>query len=227
MKKNVQQIISIFTLAFFVFIAFGSEDDENTTTETLENTQEIKEDNLTQAQKDSIELVKTKNREKGEKELKSFKKNEDEFEGSAFYRDPRTPYYSNVNFIYPYIGKKENQYWLRLKFQYNSDDWLFIERAILMIDGEKYTVTGNWERDNNSDIWEWLDLSVEENELLILEKLVNSKDAKVRYEGRQYHNDRTISSKEKSIIKKTLEIYNNKKKKLLTTANCKNGGFWA
>ena len=73
MKKNVQQIISIFTLAFFVFIAFGSEDDENTTTETLENTQEIKEDNLTQAQKDSIELVKTKNREKGEKELKSFK----------------------------------------------------------------------------------------------------------------------------------------------------------
>ena len=34
--------------------------------------QEIKEDNLTQAQKDSIELVKTKNREKGEKELKSF-----------------------------------------------------------------------------------------------------------------------------------------------------------
>ncbi len=211
MKKNVQQIISIFTLAFFVFIAFGSEDDENTTTETLENTQEIKEDNLTQAQKDSIELVKTKNREKGEKELKSFKKNEDEFEGSAFYRDPRTPYYSNVNFIYPYIGKKENQYWLRLKFQYTSDDWLFIERAILMIDGEKYTVTGNWERDNNSDIWEWLDLSVEENELLILEKLVNSKDAKVRYEGRQYHNDRTISSKEKSIIKKTLEIYNNLK----------------
>lgn len=211
MKKNVQQIISIFTLAFFVFIAFGSEDDENTTTETLENTQEIKEDNLTQAQKDSIELVKTKNREKGEKELKSFKKNEDEFEGSAFYRDPRTPYYSNVNFIYPYIGKKENQYWLRLKFQYTSDDWLFIERAILMIDGEKYTVTGNWERDNNSDIWEWLDLSVEENELLILEKLVNSKDAKVRYEGRQYHNDRTISSNEKSIIKKTLEIYNNLK----------------
>jgi len=100
---------------------------------------------------------------------------------------------------------------LRLKFQYTSDDWLFIERAILMIDGEKYTVTGNWERDNNSDIWEWLDLSVEENELLILEKLVNSKDAKVRYEGRQYHNDRTISSKEKSIIKKTLEIYNNLK----------------
>ena len=78
MKKNVQQIISIFTLAFFVFIAFGSEDDENTTTETLENTQEIKEDNLTQAQKDSIELVKTKNREKGEEKKKKRKRKEKE-----------------------------------------------------------------------------------------------------------------------------------------------------
>lgn len=211
MKKNSKQIISFFALAFFVFIAFGSDDEEKTTSEeSVESVTSI-EDNLTQAQKDSIELVKSQNREKAEKELKSFKKNEDEFEGSAFYSDPRTPKYANVNFIYPYIGKKENQYWLRLKFQYTSDDWLFIQNAILMIDGEKYTVTGKWERDNNSDIWEWLDLSAGENELYILEKLANSKDAKVRYEGRQYHDDRTITSKEKSIIKKTLEIYNNLK----------------
>ena len=98
MKKNLQQIISIFTVALFVFIAFGSEVDETTKTETIESTQSLKEVNLTQAQTDSIELVKSKNRAKGEKELKNFKKNEDEFEGSAFYRDPRTPYYSNVNF---------------------------------------------------------------------------------------------------------------------------------
>ena len=161
--------------------------------------------------KDSLAIVNKKKREKAEKDLKSFKKKEDEFEGNAFYRDPRTPYYANVNFIYPYIGQKGDNYWLRLKFQYAADNWLFINNGVLLVDGEKFTITGNWERDNNSGIWEWLDISVRDTERLILERIANSKSAKIRYVGTQYHNDRTITRKEKSIIKKTLEIYDNLK----------------
>ena len=151
--------------------------------------------------KDSLAVVNKKKKDKAEKDLKSFKKKEDEFEGNAFYRDPRTPYYTNVNFIYPYIGQKGNSYWLRLKFQYAADDWLFIDKGILLVDGEKFTITGNWETDHNSGIWEWLDISVRDTERLILEKIANSKSAKIRYVGRQYHNDRTITKKEKSIIR--------------------------
>lgn len=161
--------------------------------------------------KDSLAIVNKKKKEKAGKDLKSFKKKEDEFEGNAFYRDPRTPYYSNVNFIYPYIGQKGDNYWLRLKLQYAADDWLFINKAILLVDGEKFTITGNWETDHNSGIWEWLDISVRDTERLILERIANSKSAKIRYVGRQYHNDRTITKKEKNIIKKTLEIYDNLK----------------
>lgn len=44
-------------------------------------------------------------------------------------------------------------------------------------------------------------------EKVILELLANSKKAKVRYTGNQYYKDIIITSKEKSIIRKTLKVY--------------------
>lgn len=181
--------------------------DEELVTTTIDSIQFKKEQEI----KDSLVIVEKKKREKAERQLKTFKKNVDEFEGNSFYRDPRTPYYTDVNFIYPYIGEKDDYYWLRLKFQYAADDWLFINKGILLIDGEKFTITGNWERDNDSEIWEWLDIPVGETEYIILDKIANSKSAKIRYVGTQYRNDRIITSKEKSIIGKTLEIYDSLK----------------
>ncbi len=208
-------IIGIFVISGILVGIFSSSDDTKSTTSTEKEIAEktvdsvqIKKDQIT---KDSLVIVNKQKKEKAEKDLNSFKKNEDEFKETTFYRDPRTPYYTNVNFIYPYIGKKADFYYLRLKFQYASDDWLFIQKGILLIDGEQYTITGDWEKDNDSGIWEWLDMSVGETERIILDRLVNSESAKIRYEGRQYHDDRTITKKEKDIIKKTLEIYDNVK----------------
>lgn len=201
-------LIGLFILLIIISIAFGAPDEK---TLIVENPDIIKRDSIQIAQekaiKDSIENVIKQKKEDAEKKLKAFKKNEDEFNATAFYRDPRTPKYTNINFIYPYIGQKGNNYWLRLKFQYTSDNWLFINKGILLIDGEQYIITGTWERDNDSTIWEWLDMQVGTEERIILERLANSKSAKVRYEGRQYRKDRTITSKEKDIIKKTLEIF--------------------
>jgi hypothetical protein len=188
----------------FILLAFGS-DDSNPEIQGIN--EKIIEDKLTPEQRDSINTVRAENKLKAEKALKSFKKNVDEFEGTTFYSDPRTPNYTNVNFIYPYSGVKDDHAWLRLKMQYTSDNWLFINNAILLIDDEKFYISGNWERDNNSQIWEWLDIQVRQNEYSILEKIASSKSAKIRYEGNQYYKDRNITSKEKSIIKKTLEIY--------------------
>lgn len=205
-------IIGIFIILFLIGIFSDTTSDKSNKTVDKTNSTEIDSIQIAQEQRekainDSLAIVVKQKKEKAEKALESFKKNEDEFKGTAFYRDPRTPNYTNRNFIYPYIGQKGDNYWLRLKFQYASDDWLFINNGILLIDGEQYTISGNWERDNNSGIWEWLDLQVGTNERIILDKLANSESAKVRYEGRQYHDDRTITSKEKDIIKKTLEIF--------------------
>lgn len=206
-------IIGLFVISGILVGIFSSDTETNTSLEKEIATKEIDSVQIKENLriKDSIAIVKKQKKEKAEKALKSFKKTEDEFKGNAFYRDSRTPNYTNRNFIYPYIGQEGDHYWLRLKLQYAADDWLFINKGILLIDGEQFTISGTWERDNNSGIWEWLDMQVRTNERIILDKLANSKSAKVRYEGRQYHNDRTITSKEKSIIKKTLEIYDNLK----------------
>ena len=157
---------------------------------------------------DSLNDVNKERRDLAEKKLQSFKKTTDEFEGSSFYRDSRAPNYTNIDFIYPYIGEKGDRFWLRLKMQYEADDWLFIDNAIFLVDGEKYPVSGNWERDNDGGrIWEWLDLPVEPSGVMLLEKIANSQTTKVRFVGNKYHNDRTLTKKEKDIIKNTLEIY--------------------
>lgn len=206
MNQKNQHFASILSIVFFLIIAFGS--DESKSDDINQIVQPAFEENLTEAQTDSIKLAKKGKRKFAENALKSFRKKKDDFEDVEFYQDSRTPNYSNVNFIYPYLGVKNDKAWLRLKLQYASDDWLFINNAIFMIDDEKFNISGNWERDNNSGIWEWLDIQVDALEYEILKKLGDSKVAKVRYQGNQYYKDRTITSKEKSIIKKTLEIYN-------------------
>lgn len=207
-------LIGLFIVFGVISGIIGALSDTDTTQENTENKSTIVDSLELKRRKkveDSIAQINSERRKKAEEELSSFRKKEDEFEGTTFYQDPRTPYYTNVNFIYPYIGNKGNYYWLRLKFQYSADDWLFINHAIILVDGDKFTVTGNWERDNDTGIWEWLDMSVQDSEHLILERIANSKSAKIRYVGDKYYDDRTITSKEKSIIKKTLDIYDNLK----------------
>ncbi|MCG8210648.1 hypothetical protein [Tenacibaculum finnmarkense] len=213
-------IIGFFVISGILVGIFSSDTETELNTETKLTTENNKSKTIVidsiqlkkeEKRKDSLLAVKKQKRKKAERDLKKFKKKEDEFEGNAFYRDPRTPYYANVNFIYPYIGEKDNYYWLRLKFQYASDSWLFIKNGTLLVDGEKFEITGKWEKDHNSGIWEWLDISVGASERIILDKIVNSKSAKIRYVGTKYHDDRKITSKEKSIIRKTLEIYDNLK----------------
>ncbi|WP_304015787.1 hypothetical protein [Nonlabens dokdonensis] len=208
-------IIVIFVIGGIVVGIFTSNIDSEKPSSSLEKEKSKKIDSVEIKRnlriKDSLSDARIKRKEEALKILKSFKKKEDEFEGTAFYRDSRTPYYTNVNFIYPYIGQKGNSYWLRLRFQYASEDWLFIKNGILLIDGDKFTINGNWKRDNNSNIWEWLDTQVGTNERVMLDRIANSKVAKIRYEGTQYYKDRTITSKEKSIIRKTLEVYDSLK----------------
>lgn len=160
-----------------------------------------------EAEREAAEKVKRAKKKEAERKLKTFRKKSDEFRGLTFYRDKRTPGYTSVNFIYPYIGKNESGYFLRFKIQYTSSDWLFIENAIFLMDGERHVIYGDWERDNNSKIWEWTDVYVDKETLQFLDKLSKAKSAKVRYSGSQYYKDRTVTYTEKMIIKKTLEIY--------------------
>jgi hypothetical protein len=158
-------------------------------------------------EKDSLAEIAEQRKEEAKRKLGNFRSKTDEFEGTTFYTDKRAPFYTNVNFVYPYIGEKNGNYWLRFRMQYTSSKWLFINKAIFLVDGAKFELTGRWERDNDTRIWEWSDIQAGSRELLLLNAIANSKSAKVRYIGSQYRDDRTITSKEKSVIKRTIDVY--------------------
>jgi hypothetical protein len=135
-------------------------------------------------------------------------KETDKIEHIDWYRDKSTPntWANNFNL---YMGVQNNKPWLRIKIGYAGDSWLFIQNATVVADGEKIGMTaGNWERDSKTRIFEWIDMPVNNSSLFaMLQKMVSAKEVIVRYEGRQYRKDRTLSRQEIKAISNVLAAY--------------------
>lgn len=140
----------------------------------------------------------------------------DNFRGITWYRDKSSPTFINQNGFFLYFGVEGGQVSdIHLKMQYYADDWLFIKKSTVNIDGEIFVLSqGSFERDNNSSIWEWQDIEIfadKTNELVlgrdILEKIANSGSAVVRYSGSQYYQDVYISSSQKEAMKNVFKAH--------------------
>jgi hypothetical protein len=144
------------------------------------------------------------------KQLTGFRIKNDEFEQMSWYRPKSSPLYTNANGIYLYFGVSRNALGaLRLRMQYYADDWLFIKSVTFLIDGKPYDLyTGSFERDNEGGmIWEWYDQPVIDGSEEIVEALLNCKSAKIRYQGKQYYNDKKISESQIAAIRSTHKLY--------------------
>ena len=201
-------LIGIFFL-IGVFVAFTTDTQSNNDAkEEIVSAKDIKAAEEKAAEEKRIsDSIATAKRSEALNELKNFRTEKDDFEGLVFYQDNRTPAYTNRNFVYPYIGEKQDRYFLRLKFQYTADDWLFITQIKVKTDYNDYDLKANFERDHNSVIWEWYDMPARESEIKMLRDIALSKNPKIRYIGTQYHKDRNLTAKEQAIIKRTLDIY--------------------
>ncbi len=140
----------------------------------------------------------------------------DEFKDITWYRDYSSPNYINRDGFFVYFGYDSNGVTdLHLKMQYYADDWLFIDKASVNVDGETFSLSeSSFDRDNDSTIWEWQDITIigdTSNELIlgrdILEKIAYSNSAIVRYSGSQYYHDEYISATQKRAIRNVLEAY--------------------
>ena len=144
---------------------------------------------------------------------KKMRENYDDIRGISWYYDKSSPQYvdSRTNF-HAYIGKKSGSPWLRLVIQYVADDWLFIEKYIIKVDGRIYEINenkyGEIETDNGGgDIWEWLDRIVGPKEFQIIKAVAYGKDVKIRFQGKKYRRDRTVTNKEKMALRNVLDAY--------------------
>lgn len=147
------------------------------------------------------------------KELKPFfNEKKDEFNGVTWVEPKSRPKYINKNGICTYFcldknGKPSN---LRFLIQYFAEDWLFIHSYTFLIDGNTYTFSNpDMERDNDSKIWEWSDTGVAQSGEVaqILYAIKNAKEVKIRFHGKQYHKDKTLSQKDIKAITQPIEYF--------------------
>ena len=119
---------------------------------------------------------------------------------------------SALNRIELYIAaQKSENVSLRMKNTYVADDWLFIESYRVKADDVIYDIIVNYEdikRDNSSGkIIEWMDEKVLNEREVMLRAIASSKNTVIRYNGKQYYKDRTISEPEKKRIRDVLFAY--------------------
>lgn len=133
----------------------------------------------------------------------------DRIENVAWYRDKTSPRFTNYNGFFLYIGKKEGGTpVLRLRVQYNADDWLFIQSFFVVADGRRFDYDpAAFERDNSSEIWEWYDEIATQRDLNMVRAVIASREAVIRFTGRQYRRDKIITAGQKAALQNVLDAY--------------------
>ena len=138
----------------------------------------------------------------------------DEFKGITWYKHPSQPAYTNSrSSIYAYIGKRAyGDPFLRLVTQYTDDEWLFVKKVQVNIDGEVLTLTVadgyRFEGDNGyGGIWEWKDELPNAAQVNIMRKIGEAKKVTIRYTGSQYYDEKRLQTKDIKALKEVLLAY--------------------
>ena len=149
--------------------------------------------------------------EKRQNATAKLKSETDKVEGTTWYKAKVNPDYANVrSYALPYIGTSSGFTWLRLKYLYTGDSWIFFKSITISVDGKRYEAEFSYwdvERDNNTDVWEWVDVSATDADIEMLKAIANSKETIVRFRGDQYHYDLVVSQSDKNGIKDVLAAY--------------------
>lgn len=136
---------------------------------------------------------------------KNLKKNTDEIKGITWVSHKSIPTIDTYMSLYFGLeGESSRVMPLRLKLQYHSDSWLFVQSVTIKADDQTFEL-GNldFERDNSyGGIWEWSD-TVAENKAM-LRKIADAKKVTIRFEGRQYYNDFSLPESQKRAIKEMM-----------------------
>lgn len=143
---------------------------------------------------------------------KKLKKTYDKMRDISFYEPYSKPQYATSGkYFSAYIGSTDASEAFRLVFNYAGDDWLFIDNARLLVDGERYTVPlSNIQREYvsyYSGLYEHADFVASDDEIEMVKKIINSKETIVRLNGEKYYSEFTLSDAAKKGIGEALEAY--------------------
>lgn len=136
----------------------------------------------------------------------------DEFEGLTWIMPKYASHSNKVDDIYAYFCVKDGKpYNLRLRIQVVSSDWLFVKKYIFLIDGKRMEYTpAKVERDFDSITWEWSDEKINSSPQLkaLFAQMLKANEIKMRFVGKNYVRDRTLTPKEVAHLKEINAYYN-------------------
>jgi len=161
--------------------------------------------------KEEIEILAAKKEKQAKlKALKKLVKRKDDVSGITWYKQPYFTHYTNTNLTSIYMGDNGSSRWLRLMMSYEGDSWIFFDRAFLSYDGNTKEIIFNEyndkSTDNDSDVWEWIDLTVNKDVESFLREFAKSKNAKMRLSGK-YTKTRKLKWRERQGIIDVLNGY--------------------
>jgi hypothetical protein len=148
-------------------------------------------------------------KQKSQQALASLTKTRDDIGQVTFYSDPTSPISHNTNNFKLYISKPDDgDAILRFAVSYAGNDWLFVQKYIFNIDGKNYEVVPDEiKKDNTDTVWEWSDDPITNDWATIATLFAHSKVTTIRYVGKQYYHDRTVTDTEKKAIDNVLNAY--------------------
>ena len=166
---------------------------------------------LEKEEKEEKELLVKKEKENKLKALKSLKKKHDDVSNIDWYNQRYFTHYNNTNLTSIYMGDKGGNPWIRLTMSYTGDDWIFFKKAYLSYDGNTIEIPFNEYEDKKTDndggdVWEWIDVSIDDNTKEFLREMANSKNAKMRLSGK-YTETRKLTYNERRGILAILDGY--------------------
>ena len=136
--------------------------------------------------------------------LKQMSIKNDAVVGNRFIEAKSSPDYANEDAFQIYMsGTRTSFDGLRFLARYAGSDWVFFERIVVNVDGRVFTLNFSYsevERDNDSRVWEWIDIAPSSENILMLMLIADSKSTIVRFQGENYMNDRELTTKEKKAI---------------------------
>lgn len=192
---------------------------------------QIDEEKLNKQREEENRVRENFRKQQREELLKEFRVIYDEMNNTVTYKYNTSPQYVNMRGFFLYILYKGKEYSLRLRTQYYSDRWLFIERYFIKTDLNRYEMNMfnvpllRIYRDSEyGSVWEWSDIEIPNNSSSTEEKIVNSdqpklnlvhmikdvynsKNVKLRFDGQHYNIDIDLTNNEKTALKKVMELY--------------------
>jgi hypothetical protein len=129
----------------------------------------------------------------------------------SWYYHENVPEEPTANWIGLNIEEREGEYELFLFIYYTANDWLLIEEYLVGADDQVFTIETedqDFERDlSDEKIIESFQTLLSQSQLQMIEAVIESESAVLRYIGAEYYSEREIATEEKDALRVTLAAF--------------------